>query len=102
TPIIEWNINANLDNSPGALTTDTTYSGAGNRLLFVTRGGFPRVFLFTVPKDAKNGVASWVSHRLDAEFLGPTGGIKRLKASHDRRFVFVKTVTAVQKVDTQT
>lgn len=101
TALLEWDLPLDMDFTSGAITSDG-YSGTGNRLLFVTRNGEPRLFLFKVPKDAKHGLAAWTSHKLDIDFLGPTGGLKRLRASHDRRFVFVKTLLAVQKVDTYT
>jgi hypothetical protein len=105
TRVIEWDLPANFDGRPGAISMDPSYglsihSNGGNKLWFVTRDGLPRVFTLEPGKDLKRDWAKWTSWRLDTTASGPTGGLKKIKSSLDRRFVFVRTALAVQKIDT--
>src|SRR4051812_10033172 len=86
THIVEWNLPAIADASPGAMVVDTRGEDK-NRLWFVTRLGLQRVFRLEPSKSLMKGSAQWKSWEL-AEDSFTTGGTKKIKASHDRRFVF--------------
>jgi hypothetical protein len=94
-PIIEWDLPQAMDTSPGAMMVDR--GSEPNRVWFVTRDGVPRVFQF-LPHH-KHKEARWTSWRLDEDSLN-TGGLKKLNVSTDRRFVFVRTVGSLQRIDT--
>jgi hypothetical protein len=96
---IEWDLPAEADASPGAMVVDT-HGDDKNRLFFVTRLGIPRVFQMNPFTRAMKGSAQWTSWDL-AEDSFTTGGTRRLRASHDRRFMFVRTAASLQRVDTQ-
>jgi hypothetical protein len=97
TQLIEWDLPAEGDATPGAVAVDKF--GSNNGIWFVTRDGVPRVIRLQPHKIAKYGNAQWTSWQLD-ELGFITGGVRRLKPSHDRRFVFVRTLTSLQRVDT--
>ena len=99
THIVEWNLPATVDASPGAMVVDTRGED-NNRLWFVTRLGMQRVIRVTPTKSLMKGVAQWTSWELSADSV-TTGGTKKIRASHDRRFVFVRTAASLQRVDTQ-
>jgi len=102
TQLVEWDITdigSMLDGRPGAITVDI-YSNGGGRVWFVTREGMPRVFMFQPPRNLKSGSATWMAWDLDPGET--TGGLKKIRSSYDRRFVFVRTLDTVQKIDTQT
>jgi hypothetical protein len=100
--LIEWDLPAQADATPGALVVDTQGHDK-NRMFFVTRGGTPTLYRVEFPKSLTKGSARWTSWALNA-FI--TGGVKKIRASHDRRYLFVRTLTenmgeAVERVDTQ-
>src|SRR4051812_33761869 len=103
TELVEWDISDidnTIDGRPGAITVDI-YGNGGGRVWFVTREGVtPRVFMFQPGRNLKYGSAQWKSWTLDPG--EPTGGLKKIRSSYDRRFVFVRTMNTVQKIDTQT
>src|SRR3954466_13424322 len=101
--VIEWNLPAQGDASPGAVVVDTQGHDA-NRMWFVTRVGLnnPHLYRMEFPKSLMKGSAKWTSWKLNAILAG---GIRRVKASYDRRFIFVRTISssgeeAVERVET--
>jgi len=101
--LIEWNIPANvqLDSTPGAVVVDTL-GHDNNRMWFVTRTTNPHLYRLEFPKSLMKAPAKWTSWRL-AAFT--TGGIKKLRASYDRRYIFIRTISstmgeAIERVDT--
>ena len=103
TPIIEWDLPQSLtaDARPGAITVDI-HSNGGGKVWFVTRNGFPpRVFSLELPRNLKYDPANFTAWELDP-LSGTTGGVKKLKSSYDRRFVFVRTTLNLQRIDTVT
>jgi hypothetical protein len=101
TRLVEWDLPEQMDGRPGAIAVDH-YGNQGGKLWFLTRDGIARVYQFEPPKSLKTESAQWVSWSLNTAFLGPTGGIKKIKTSYDRRFVFLRTVLSVQRIDTIT
>jgi streptogramin lyase len=102
TQVTEWDLPYPTDARPGAMAADL-HSNGGNKLWFVTRIGIsetPRVYSVAVGRNFKSGKARWNSWSLFPGFVGPTGGVRKLKPSHDRRFVFVHTPFGLHKVDT--
>ena len=97
--IVEWDLPMVADASPGAMLVDTKGQDK-DRLWFVTRLGTPRVFRMNPWKSPMKGSAQWTSWDL-AEDSFTTGGLKRIKASHDRRYIFVRTAASLQRVDIQ-
>jgi len=107
THIVEWDIPSAGDVEPGAVTVDT-HSRDNNRIWFLTRNGAQKVYRFDPARSLMKGSAQWTSWQLSVTVLSPlllppnsTGGLKRLKPSDDRRFVFVRTSSNLQRVDTQ-
>src|SRR4051812_3938276 len=98
--IIEWDVPAATDVSPGAMVVDTRGED-NNRVWFVTRAGDERVYRVDVDASLmKNGgKARATAWNLSADLLA--GGLKKLRPSHDRRFVVVRTSEAIQELDTQ-
>src|SRR3954451_15906760 len=101
--VIEWNLPAQGDASPGAVVVDTQGHDA-NRMWFVTRVGLnnPHLYRMEFPKSLMKGSAKWTSWKLNAILAG---GIRRVRASYDRRFIFVRTISstlgeAVERVET--
>ena len=103
TQVTEWDLPYPTDRRPGAMASDFQSNG-GNKLWFVTRvgadGGAARVYNMSVGRNFKGGNARWNSWSLHRLGVGPTGGVRKLKPSHDRRFVFVSTIAGLHKVDT--
>jgi streptogramin lyase len=97
--LIEWDLPAVADASPGAMVVDTR-GDDNNRVWFVTRLGLQRVIRLNPVKSLMKANAQWTSWEL-AETSGNTGGSKKLKASRNRRFVFVRAATSLQRIDTQ-
>lgn len=98
--LVEWDIPAVLDASPGAIVVDSR-GDDDNRLWFVTHiGSPPRVFRFDPARSLMSGPARSTSWDLADDSLF-TGGVRRLRPSRDRRFVFVRTLTSLQRIDTQ-
>jgi len=97
--LIEWDLPVMADSSPGAMVVDTR-GDDNNRVWFVTSVGVPRVLRLFPQKLPMGGAAQWTSWQLNESSLF-AGGAKKLKASRDRRFVFVRTATSVQRIDTQ-
>ncbi len=102
--IVEWDLPAEADASPGAMVVDTRGED-NNRLWFVTRLGAPqRAFRLDPSRSLMKGSAQWTSWELSDSMTPPafvTGGLKKIKASHDRRFVFVRTSASLVRIDTQ-
>jgi hypothetical protein len=102
--IVEWDLPAQADASPGAMVVDTLGDDQ-NRIWFLTRTGAPqRAFRFDPAKSLTKGFAQWRSWELaDANQQPPnfTGGVKRLRASRDRRFIFLRTTASLLRIDTQ-
>jgi hypothetical protein len=97
--IVEWDLPAIADASPGAMVVDTR-GDDNNQVWFVTRLGVQRVFRFNPTKSLMKGSGQWKSWELAVDSF-TTGGTKKIKASHDRRFVWVRTAESLQRVDTQ-
>jgi hypothetical protein len=97
--IVEWDLPAQADASAGAMVVDTTGDDQ-NRLWFVTRLGAQRVIRFDPAKSLMKDRAQWKSWQL-ADDSFTTGGTKKLRASRDRRFIFVRTAVSIQRIDTQ-
>jgi len=101
--LIEWDLPVPVDFNPGAVVVDTRGED-NNRAWFVTRLGENRkVYRFDFgPSLMKNsGNARWTSWDLASEFDLNNGGIAKLRPSHDRRFVIVRTPSSIQEIDTQ-
>lgn len=99
--MIEWALPAQMDNQPGAVMVDVT--GDGNRLWFVTRlqeVEAPRVYRLELHGGKKVEKAQWVSWQLDPVNVSVANGIRRIKTSGDKRFVFVHTAVSLQRIDT--
>lgn len=100
--LIEWDLpSQGGDSEPGAMVVDTRGEDQ-NRAWFVTRLN-PNLYLLQTPNSLMKGPAQWTAWQLDA-FL--SGGLKKIQASHDRRFVYVRTVStslaaALERIDTQ-
>ena len=97
--IVEWDLPAQADASPGAMVVDTQGHDK-NRLWFVTRLGVPRVFRLDPSKSLMKGNAQWKSWEL-SDLTFTTGGLRKIRASWDRRFVFVRGSSSIQRIDTQ-
>jgi hypothetical protein len=108
--LIEWDLTAlpdQFDGNPGAMVVDSRGEDS-NRLWFITRIGDPnaavpgtapqRVYRFDPARSLFTAAAHWSSWELRGDLIA--GGIKKIKPSHDRRFVFARTSTFIQKVDT--
>ena len=101
THIVEWDIPALGDLEPGAVAVDS-HGRDKNRVWFLTRTGAQKVYRFDPAKSLMKGSAQWTSWQLSVTLpADSTGGLKRLKPSDDRRYVFVRTSSNVQRVDTQ-
>src|SRR3954464_4954858 len=98
--IIEWDLPGNVDFNPGAMVVDTRGED-NNTVWFVTRLGGPSVYKFDLQSSLmKNGgTARWTAWSLSPE--DNMGGIRKMRPSHDRRFVAVRTPTTIEEVDTQ-
>ena len=107
--LIEWDLTSlpdQIDGNPGAMVVDSRGEDS-NRLWFITRIGDSsglttspqRVYRFDPSWSLYAHNAQWLSWDLRADLIA--GGIKKLKPSHDRSFIFARTSTFIQKVDTQ-
>jgi len=110
--VIEWDLTSmQLDGNPGAMVVDTRGEDH-NRVWFITRFGDPvletvpsnvitpqRVYRFDPAMSLYKALARWSSWDLRPDIVG--GGISRIRPSHDRRFVFARTTSFVQRIDTQ-
>ena len=99
--IVEWDLPAQADASPGAMVVDSMGHDK-NRLWFVTRLGStaPHVYRLDAAKSLMKGNAQWQSWELASDSM-TTGGLRKIRASWDRRYVFVRTAFSIQRVDTQ-
>src|SRR5258708_4633205 len=104
THLVEWDIPITGDSEPGAIAGDTRGKDQ-NRVWFLTRNPGPdsqKVYRFDAAKSLMKGPAQWTSWQLSLTLPATnTGGLKRLKPSDDRRYVFVRTSDNLQRVDTQ-
>ena len=101
--IIEWDLPSEADMSPGAIVVDTQgHDKNQNRMFFVTRQGIPqaRVYRLEFPKSLMKGLAKWTAWQLSENSI-ITGGLRKVRASYDRRYVFVRTVFSLERIDTQ-
>jgi hypothetical protein len=107
--VIEWDLTGlpdQIDGNPGAMVVDTRGED-GNRLWFITRIGDPlapgtspqRIYRFDPAASLYRTQANWSSWELRADLIA--GGIKKIRPSHDRRFVFARTTSFIQRIDTQ-
>jgi len=94
---IEWDLPGQVDTLPGAILVDLV--GDFNRIWFVTRVATPSVYRVDLKSGKKVSDAQWLSWQLDAT-QGNSSGLRRIKASKDRRFVFVRTTVSLQRIDT--
>jgi hypothetical protein len=99
--LIEWNLPAQGDATPGAIIVDTMGDDT-NRMWFVTRSVQPNLYRVDFPRSLMKGAANWMSWQLNAF---TTGGLRRVHASRDRRSIFIRTLSstlgeAVERVDT--
>jgi hypothetical protein len=97
--LIEWDLPQAADASPGAMVVDSR-GDDNNRIWFVTRAGVQRVYRFSPNRSPMKGAAQWTAWELSADSVF-TGGLRKIKASRDRRFVFVRASSSIQRVDTQ-
>jgi hypothetical protein len=101
--LIEWDLPVPVDFNPGAIVVDTRGED-NNRVWFVTRLAETnrKVYRFDLGASLlKNGGnARWTSWDLTNDIIN-NGGIAKLRPSHDRRFIAVRTSSSVQEVDTQ-
>jgi hypothetical protein len=108
--LIEWDLSSmpdQLDGNPGAMVVDSRGEDS-NRLWFITRIGDPaaapatapqRIYRFDPSRSLYASAANWSSWELRADVIA--GGIKKIKPSHDRQFVFARTTSFIQRIDTQ-
>ena len=106
--LIEWDLSSlpdALDGNPGAMVVDTRGED-NNRAWFVTRVAAPndtaggqRVYRFDPARSLMKGNAYWTSW--DLRFDAFAGGLKKMRMSHDRRYIFVRTANFIQRIDTQ-
>jgi streptogramin lyase len=99
--LVEWDLPPSIDMQAGAMMVDS-HGRDTNRVWFVTRlGAPPRVVRFDPARSLMKGLAKWTAWDL-SEFPAPsfTGGLKKLRTSHDRRFIFVRTQNNLQRIDT--
>jgi hypothetical protein len=91
--LIEWDLPPDVvdnDVSPGALVVDTRGEDH-NRIWFATRlaDANQHVYRFDLPESLNRGDAHWTSWDLNGARALATGGILKIKPSHDRRWIFV-------------
>jgi hypothetical protein len=96
--IVEWDLPAQADASPGAMIVDSQGHDK-NRLWFVTRLGEPRVYRMDPSKSLMAGSAQWKAWAL-SPFTPTVGGLRKLRGSWDRRYIFVRTSESIQRIDT--
>src|SRR4051794_17677928 len=106
--LIEWDLGSlpdDLDGNPGAMVVDTRGED-NNRAWFVTRVAAPdptaggqRVYRFDPVRSLMKGNASWTSWDLRVDTFA--GGLKKMRPSHDRRYIYVRTASFIQRIDTQ-
>ena len=106
--IIEWDLPSAGDAHPGAMVVDTQgYDKDRNRLWFVTRQGDPaaRVYRMDFPRSLASGWAQWTAWQLsDLSII--TGGVdkgqsRKIRSSKDRRYIYVRSVFSLERIDTQ-
>jgi len=98
--LIEWDLPAQADASPGAMVVDSQGDDQ-NRIWFVTRlGGPAHVYRMDFPKSLMTRNARFTRWDL-SEAAVITGGLRKIRPSRDRRFIFVRTVTTLERIDTK-
>ena len=100
--VVEWDLpQGGTDNQPGAIFVDIR-SSSDSSVWFVTRNtgvaDNQKVYKLQL-RDRKNP-ASFTSWTLDGASV-VTGGLRRVHASEDARFVIVRTLNLLELVDTQ-
>ena len=108
--LIEWDLPAEGDAQPGAMMVDL-HGTEGGQVWFVTRtigmadnpdaAPAQRVYRLDIKPGAKHNYAAWYSWQLDPALTGTTGGVRKVKTSKDKRYVFVRTLGTLQRIDTQ-
>ena len=112
--VIEWDLSSvpdQLDANPGAMVVDTRGED-NNRVWFITRLGDPagisapdaptapqKIYRFVPSRSLYKADAAWSSWELRGDIFG--GGITKIRPSHDRRFLFARTTSFIQRIDTQ-
>jgi len=99
--LIEWDLPEQMDNTPGGMAVDV--QGDGNRIWFTTRvqlGDAPRLYQFDLRGGKKVNKGQWVSYELDPNSSGVANGLRKIRTSKDKRFVFVHTTGSLQRIDT--
>jgi sugar lactone lactonase YvrE len=108
--LIEWDLSSipdQFDGNPGAMVVDSRGEDQ-NRVWFITRVGDPaatpatapqRIYRFDPAASLYKSAAHWVSWELHADLIA--GGLKKIRPSHDRRSVFARTASFIQRIDTQ-
>jgi hypothetical protein len=99
--LIEWDLPEQMDNTPGGMAVDV--QGDGNRIWFTTRVAqfdAPRLYQFDLRGGKKVNNGQWVSYELDPNSSGVANGLRKIRTSKDKRFVFVHTAGSLQRIDT--
>ena len=99
--LIEWDLPEQMDNTPGGMAVDV--QSDGNRIWFTTRvqlGDAPRLYQFDLRGGKKINKGQWVSYGLDPDSSGVANGLRKIRTSKDKRFVFVHTTGSLQRIDT--
>jgi hypothetical protein len=100
-PVVEWDLDTMGDLEPGAITVDVSSSSSDpTRVWFLTRQLSQHLYRLTLGR-GHGSQAQFRSWELDASGGRFTGGLKKIRPSKDKRYVFVKTVETIQQVDTQ-
>ena len=97
TTVIEWDLPATVDERSGGILVDMV--GGINQVWFITRIGMPRAYRLDLKAGKRVSDAQWFSWPLDA-MAGPTSGLRRMKTSKDKRFIFVRSADSLQRIDT--
>lgn len=107
--VIEWDLTSipdQLDLQAGAVSTDTRGEDH-NQLWFVSRLAAAtdptldgqRIYRFNPSESLYKADARWTAWGLRVDTF--VGGLKRVKPSHDRRYVFVRSAQFIQRIDTR-
>src|SRR5207237_3054100 len=97
--LIEFNVPAKIDASPGAMVVDTRGED-NNRIWYVTRLGTQRVIRVEPAKSSMKVAARWTSWALAQESF-TTGATKKIRTWRHRRSVSVRTALSLQRIETQ-
>ena len=105
--LVEWDLSTlpdAVDGNPGGIVVDNR-GRDDNRAWFVTRVAAPdstaggqRVYRFDPSRSLTKGDARWTSWDLQVDTFA--GGLTHIRPSYDRRYLFARTATFVQRIDT--